>query len=57
MKIQIKPYGLFEIIKVTTPGLHNCKQCWFGKHIAHCPEQIKCVCSDKTCIIFDKIGK
>lgn len=57
MKIQIKPYGLFEIIKVAKPGLHNCKKCWFGKNIAHCPEQIKCVLPNKTCVIFEKIGK
>lgn len=44
MKIQIKPYGMFEIIKTEKPSLKNCKHCWFNQQTepVHCPEHIPC---------------
>lgn len=44
MKIHIKPYGWFEIIKTEKAGLQNCKRCWFNKQTepVHCPDNIVC---------------
>jgi hypothetical protein len=44
MKIHIKPYGVFEIIKAEKASLKNCKLCWFNQQPEpiHCPEHIPC---------------
>lgn len=43
MKIEIKPYGIFEVVEVKEPSLKNCKKCWFDKVGNHCPEGYRCV--------------
>lgn len=54
MKIQIKPYGMFEIIKTEKAGLQNCKQCWFNEQAEpiHCPDNIIC-----KGMFFEKLDK
>lgn len=58
MKVQIKPYGTFEIIKMPKRGMANCKECWFGqqhKEPSHCPNHIRCSFKDGTGIVFVKV--